>query len=83
MKDVSTESLKDRAITSFVWNFLEKAGSQGIALIIQIVLARLLSPNDFGIMAIMVVFVNIGNVFVQSGLNTAIIQKKRFKRIRH
>lgn len=76
MKDVSTESLKDRAITSFVWNFLEKAGSQGIALIIQIVLARLLSPNDFGIMAIMVVFVNIGNVFVQSGLNTAIIQKK-------
>lgn len=76
MPAVSTSSLKDRAIKSFIWNFLEKAGSQSIALIIQIVLARLLTPSDFGTMAIMVVFVNIGTVFVQSGLNTALIQKR-------
>ena len=41
-----------------------------------IVLARLLSPADFGVIALVTVFVTIANVFVQSGLNTALIQKK-------
>lgn len=74
MEDTAFASFKNKIASSFFWNFLEKLGGQGIALIVQIVLARLLSPSDFGTMAILVVFVNIGNVFVQSGLNTALIQ---------
>ena len=74
MEEKSLTSLKNKIASSFIWNFLEKLGGQGIALIVQIVLARLLSPSDFGAMALMVVFINIGNVFVQSGLNTALIQ---------
>ena len=45
-----------------------------VSLVVQIVMARLLAPEEFGMLAIMLVFVNVGNVIVQSGLNTAIIQ---------
>jgi O-antigen/teichoic acid export membrane protein len=41
---------------------------------VQIVMARLLAPEEFGALTIMLVFVNIGNVLVQSGLNTALVQ---------
>ena len=41
---------------------------------VQVVMARLLAPDQFGTLSIMLVFVNIGNVIVQSGLNTALVQ---------
>lgn len=69
-------SLKTSVITSLLWKFLERIGTQGVQFIVAIVLARLLSPADFGLIALVTVFVTIANVFVQSGLNTALIQKK-------
>jgi teichuronic acid exporter len=55
---------------------MERGGTQGIQFIVQIVLARLLLPEDYGIIALVLVFIAIANVFVQSGLNTSLIQKK-------
>jgi O-antigen/teichoic acid export membrane protein len=69
-------SFKSSVITSLLWKFLERVGTQGVQFIVAIVLARLLSPADFGLIALVTVFVAIANVFVQSGLNTALIQKK-------
>ncbi|MGI6754441.1 MAG: lipopolysaccharide biosynthesis protein [Atopobiaceae bacterium] len=66
--------LKSTTVKSLFWKLFEQGGSAAIQLIVQIVMARLLAPHEFGMLAIMVVFVNIGNVIVQSGLNTAIIQ---------
>ena len=63
-------------MSSFIWKALEKLLSQGANLLIQIILARLLLPSDFGTLAIIVALVNYIAVFVQSGLTTAIIQKK-------
>lgn len=71
-----SSSLKSKAISSLIWKFLERCGYQGVQLVVQIVLARLLLPSDFGLIAILLVFINLSNVFVQSGLNTAIIQAK-------
>lgn len=68
------DDLKKRTITSLIWKFLERAGNQVVLLLVQIVMARLLSPEDFGFLAIMLVFVNLGNVFVQSGLGAALVQ---------
>lgn len=70
-------SLKDKTISSLLWKFLERGGSSVASLAIQIIMARLLTPDDFGALAIMLVFVNISMVFVQSGLNTALIQADR------
>lgn len=69
-------SLKSSVITSLIWKFLERIGTQGVQFVVAIVLARLLSPADFGLIALMMIFIAVANVFVQSGLNTALIQKK-------
>ncbi len=53
---------------------MERGGNAVVSLIVQVVLARLLLPEDFGMLAIIIVFVNIGAVFVQSGLNSALVQ---------
>ena len=55
---------------------MERGGTQGIQFIVQIVLARLLAPEQFGAIAIVMVFINLAQVFVQNGFNTALIQKK-------
>ena len=66
-----------RSVTSsLVWKVLERIFSQGINLVVQIVLARILLPRDFGNLAIIVAITNYAALFVQSGLSTAIIQKK-------
>ncbi len=60
----------------FVWKLLERFGVQGTQFVLQIVLARLLLPEYYGALSIMLIFVNLANVFVQTGLNTALIQNK-------
>lgn len=68
------DALKSLTISSLFWKLFERGGNALIQLVVQIVMARLLAPEQFGALAIMLVFVNIGNVLVQSGLNTALVQ---------
>lgn len=63
-------------ITNFLWRFFERSGAQIVSFIIAIVLARLLKPEDYGTIALITVFTTILQVFVDSGLGTALIQKK-------
>lgn len=58
------------------WRFAERFGAQGVSLIVSIILARLLVPEAYGTIAIVTVFTTILNVFVDSGLGNALIQKK-------
>ena len=59
-----------------VWRFLEHIGSELISFILSIVLARLLAPSDFGVIAMVMVFISFANVFIIAGLGTALVQKK-------
>jgi teichuronic acid exporter len=67
---------KTRILSSLFWKLMERGGTQGISFIVQIILARLLLPSDYGIIALVVIFTSIASVFVQSGLSSALIQKK-------
>ena len=67
---------RDQVLSNFIWRFLERIGAQGVAFIISIVLARLLEPSVYGIVALVNVFMIILQVFVDSGLGNALIQKK-------
>lgn len=58
------------------WKILERCGSQGITLIITVILARILQPSEFGIITLLMVFINLLQVFVDSGMGSALIQKK-------
>lgn len=63
-------------LKSFFWKLLERFGNQGGAFIISIVLARLLTPHEYGIIAVLNVFIFIAAVFVDGGFTSALIQKK-------
>ncbi len=67
---------KKSIIQSLIFKFLERCGYQGIAFIVQIVLARILDPSDYGVLTLLTIFITISQVFVQSGFNTALIQRK-------
>lgn len=70
------ENLKSSVISSLIWKFLERIGTQGIQFVVSIILARLLLPSDYGVVSMILVFTAIANVFVQSGFSTSLIQKK-------
>lgn len=65
-----------KVFSGLIWKFFERFGTVGIQFIIQIILARLLSPDDYGAIALITVFITVSNVFVQNGFNTALIQRQ-------
>lgn len=65
-----------RVFSGFIWRFLERVGAQGVELVVSLVLARLLEPSVYGIVALVYIFTGILQVFVDSGLGNALIQKK-------
>lgn len=67
---------KNTVFSNFIWRFAERSGAQIVTFIVSIVLARLLMPEDYGTIALVTVFTTIMQVFVDSGLGTALIQKK-------
>lgn len=58
------------------WKLLERFGVQGVQFVLQIILARMLDPEHYGMLSIMIIFTTLANVFVQNGFNTALIQNK-------
>ena len=66
----------ETVVSNFIWRFAERSGAQLVTFVVSIVLARLLMPEDYGTIALVTVFTSIMQVFVDSGLSTALIQKK-------
>ena len=62
--------------SNLLWRFLERCGAQGVTFIVSIILARLLDPEIYGTVALVTVFTTIMQVFVDSGMGNALIQKK-------
>ncbi|NRT70248.1 lipopolysaccharide biosynthesis protein [Clostridium beijerinckii] len=73
---MENQTAKSKILLSLLWKLMERGGTQGIQFVVQIVLARILVPNDYGIISLITIFITIANVFIQSGFNTALIQKK-------
>lgn len=63
-------------VSNILWRFAERSGAQIVSIIVSIVLARLLTPTIYGIVAMAMIFTNILQVFVDNGLGNALIQKK-------
>lgn len=68
--------LRQKSIDAIIWNLIEKYGIQLVSLVIGIVLARLLTPSDYGLIGMITVFFAIAMVFVNSGFGMAFIQNK-------
>ncbi|MEZ9977135.1 lipopolysaccharide biosynthesis protein [Vibrio breoganii] len=66
---------KKQIKTGLIWSALDSFGNQGIALVISLVLANLLGPSVYGLVAMLTIFIAIASVFVNSGFGSALIRK--------
>ncbi|WP_107942068.1 lipopolysaccharide biosynthesis protein [Metasolibacillus fluoroglycofenilyticus] len=78
---MSKSTLKNKIITGIFWKLLENSSVQIITFIIQLILARLLLPEEFGIIALTLSFIVIANVFINTGFTSALIQKEEISNI--
>lgn len=69
-------SKRNRVASGFMWRLMERMGAQVVSFVVSVVLARILDPDVYGTIALIVVFTTIMQVFVDSGLGNALIQKK-------
>jgi len=70
------ENIRTKVFSGFIWRFLERVGAQGVGFIVSLFLARLLTPEDYGQVALITVFISILNTFALSGIGTSLVQKK-------
>lgn len=75
------ESLRHKTVRGVVWSGIERVSSQAVQIIVNIVLARILVPGDFGLVAEILVFIQLSQLLVDSGFTTALIQRKDRKGI--
>ena len=71
-----SSSLKVKAIKGIGWSAVERFSVQTVSFFVQIILARILTPEDFGIIGMLVVFIQIAQVFIDSGFANALIKKQ-------
>lgn len=70
------ENIKSKVLSGLFWKVMENGGTQGIQFLVSVLLARMLTPAESGEVMLIMIFITIGNVFVQSGFNTSLIQKQ-------
>lgn len=70
-------ALKEHIVKGFLWKAFENGGDQLITFVISLALARLLGPERYGTMSLMLIFIAIANVIIQTGFQTALIQKQK------
>ncbi|MGM9872483.1 MAG: lipopolysaccharide biosynthesis protein [Muribaculaceae bacterium] len=70
------QTLKSRFVNGVIWGFIDRFATLGIGFIITIFLARQLSPEDYGLINMLTIFMTLGAVLIQSGFGHALIQKQ-------
>ena len=70
------DEIKSKTIKGFFWRFAERISAQLVTFCVSVVLARILMPSDYGVIAIVNIFILIADTLVTSGLGTSLIQKK-------
>ena len=73
---MNDQKLKSQMTSGMIWKFAERFAAQGVSFVVSMVLARILMPEDYGAVAIINIFISIADVFLSSGLNTSLIQKR-------
>lgn len=69
-------SLKQKTINGLFWSFIDSFANQGVQFVVGIILARILSPREFGLIGMLTIFIAISQSFIESGFSSALIRKK-------
>ena len=70
-----SDEIRTKVFKGLIWRLLERVIAQGVSMIISIILARILYPEDYGMIALITVFITLANVFVDGGFGNALVQK--------
>jgi O-antigen/teichoic acid export membrane protein len=70
------DNLKQKTINALTWTTIDRFGQQAVQLIIGLILARLLSPTEFGILGLIMIFATLSFVLIESGFGQALVRKK-------
>ena len=73
---MTEESLKNKTIKGVAWSGIDNVTQYGVSFVVSIVLARLLSPDDYGLIGIIAIFTAVCSTFIYAGFGTALIRKK-------
>ena len=68
--------LKEKTLSGVKWNAIGRFSTQGISFIISVLLARVLTPSDYGVVGMIGIFMAIANTFISSGFGSALIRKQ-------
>lgn len=69
-------TLKQKTVSGLLWSFIDNFSNLGIQFIIGIILARILSPKEFGLIGMLTIFIAVSQSFINSGFSQALIRKK-------
>ena len=72
-----SNSLKQKTVKGVLWSFLERFSVQGIQFVVMIVMANMLTPHDYGLVAMLTVFIAVSQSLVDSGFSQALIRKQK------
>lgn len=70
------KDLRIQVFSGLIWRFAERISTQVVQFVVSIILARLLMPEDYGIIALITVFISVAEIIVESGMGNALIQKQ-------
>ena len=75
------DSLKQKTVRGVGWSFIDNIASSGITFLVGLVLARLITHEEYGVMAIIAIFIAISNSIIDSGFSNALIRKIKVERV--
>ncbi len=73
---MNNETLTSKTLSGLIWKFIERFSAQIISFIVSVILARMLFPEDYGIVALVTIFITLANSLVTNGIGTSLVQKK-------
>ena len=69
-------NIKEKTVNGVIWSSIDRFSVQIVSLVVQIIIARILTPNDFGVIGMLTIFIAIAQTFVDSGFSNALIRKE-------
>ncbi len=70
------EDLREKTVHGVAWSFVERFSVQGVTFILELIIARLVGPDNFGLIAMLAIFMSVSQVFIDGGFSSALIQRQ-------
>ncbi len=76
MQSTMGNDLKDKTVRGVAWSFVERFSVQGVTFALELIIARLVGPENFGLIAMLAIFMSVSQVFIDGGFSSALIQRQ-------